>query len=64
MDKAEKSKALTALRHMLDSRAALDEQISRHVQDLRGNGVTWSELGIAVGTTRQAAQIRWGKKKK
>jgi hypothetical protein len=63
MDKAEKARALTALRQMLDSRAALDVRISRHVRDLRGRGATWTEIGEAVGTTRQAAQIRWGKKK-
>ena len=63
MDKGENARALTTLRQMLDSRAALDERISRHVRDLRGRGATWTEIGEAVGTTRQAAQIRWGKKK-
>ncbi len=63
MDKAEKARALAGLRQMLDSRAELDERIARQVRDLRGQGVTWTELGKAVGTTRQAAQIRWGKKK-
>lgn len=63
MDKAEKARALAALRELLDSRAALDEKITRQVRDLRGGGATWNEIGKAVGTTRQAAQIRWGKKK-
>ena len=47
---------------MLDSRAGLDGKISRHVRDLRGRGATWTEIGDAVGTTQQAAQIRWEKK--
>jgi hypothetical protein len=63
VDKAEKARALTTLAQLLDSRAALDQKITRQVHDLREQGVTWTELGKAVGTTRQAAQIRWGKKK-
>ncbi len=42
-------------------RAEVDDAIGRAVADQRARGVSWRMIGIAAGTTAQAAQMRWGK---
>lgn len=43
-------------------RADLDDAILDAVRGLRRCGFTWASIGEALGTTRQAAQLRWGSK--
>lgn len=37
-----------------------DELLDQFVDDARGQGLSWSEIGCALGTTKQAAQQRFG----
>lgn len=47
---------LTRLRALVDQVAAA---LSVAVAGLRSNGHTWSSIGEATGTTRQAAIMKW-----
>jgi hypothetical protein len=38
---------------------AAQERLDGKVRQARNNGVTWSQIGHVLGTTRQAAQIRF-----
>jgi hypothetical protein len=40
--------------------ADFQNAITEAVRGLRDSGCTWDDIGRAVGTTRQAAQMRWG----
>ncbi len=42
-------------------RASFEAAEAEIVQDARRAGVTWEGVGQALGTTRQAAQMRFGK---
>lgn len=48
------------LRQLVELERVLAECIRRAVHGLRRNGVTWQEVGEVLGTSRQAAQQRWG----
>lgn len=48
-----------SLRELVELHGALDEAIVEAVAGLRDAGVTWQEIGDWVGTTRQAAIMRW-----
>lgn len=48
---------LTAL---LELRELVDVAILEAIRGLRNSGSTWQEIGDAVGTTRQAAIMRYG----
>jgi hypothetical protein len=37
----------------------VEETLKQHVQQLRGRGVTWTQIGEALGTSRQAAWERF-----
>ena len=37
----------------------VEETLKQHVQQLRGRGVTWTQIGEALGVTRQAAWERF-----
>jgi len=50
------------LAELLAVRDAVDEAITRAVAGLRAAGRSWGEIAHATGTTRQAAQQRWGVK--
>ena len=51
---------LTAL---LETARALDALIREAVVEQRQNyGTSWTAIGRAAGTTRQAAQQRWGQR--
>lgn len=39
---------------------ALAEEVPVQIGIARGEGATWEQVGKAVGTTRQAAQMRYG----
>ena len=49
-----------ALTDMLALSTVLDEAITEAVLGLRAHGYSWAEIGQRLGTTRQAAQQRWG----
>lgn len=51
------------LADMLALRDAFDEAVADavHLQRSR-HGRSWADIATATGTTRQAAQMRWGKK--
>jgi hypothetical protein len=38
----------------------LDQALSKAVAGLRSFGYSWAEIAARLGTTRQAAQQRWG----
>ncbi|MGH3611158.1 MAG: hypothetical protein ACRDRK_00755 [Pseudonocardia sp.] len=40
--------------------AQVDTAISTAVAGLRHHGYSWADIGARLGTTRQAAQQRWG----
>ncbi|HET9656279.1 MAG TPA: sigma factor-like helix-turn-helix DNA-binding protein [Kineosporiaceae bacterium] len=39
----------------------LEEANQQAVTGLRGFGYSWTEIAAQLGTTRQAAQQRWGR---
>lgn len=47
---------------LLKLRDELDEAILEAVRGLRAGGTSWQDIGDAVGTTRQAAIMRWNPK--
>lgn len=49
---------------LMELREHTDDAILCAVRGLRESGHTWQQIGDAVGTTRQAALMRWGKKVK
>ena len=49
-----------ALTLILGLSAEIDTAISQAVTGLRAFGYSWAEIGSRLGTTRQAAQQRWG----
>jgi DNA-binding GntR family transcriptional regulator len=48
------------LRQLLQLREVLEEAIVDAVRGLREAEITWEDIGKAAGSTRQAAQSRWG----
>ena len=50
------------LRQLLALRDAVDQAVLAAVTGLRHSGATWQDIGDAIGTTRQAALMRWAKK--
>jgi len=51
-----------ALRDLVLLRQQLDDAILQAVAGLRDSGFTWQEIGDELGTTRQAAIMRWSRK--
>jgi len=47
---------------LLGMRHDLDNAIAEAVKGQRRRGVSWAYIASASGTTRQAAQMRWGRK--
>ncbi len=47
------------LAEMVALRADVDEAIQGAVLGMRSRGVSWSDIGRAVGMTRQSAHERW-----
>lgn len=45
---------------LLELRHDLDAAISQAVNGQRSRGASWAYIALAAGTTRQAAQQRWG----
>ena len=50
-----------SLRLITHESTVLDAELRRTVRTLRQDGCPWSVIGDALGTTRQAAQMRYGK---
>ena len=51
---------IDALEAMTDLSEEIDDAIGQAVTGLRGFGYSWADIGTRLGTTRQAAQQRWG----
>jgi hypothetical protein len=51
---------LVALRALARAQSHWDVFIAQAVEDCRGQGLSWSEIAVALGVTRQAAQKRFG----
>lgn len=49
------------LAEMIGLRAELDRAIDQAAAMVKASGYSWAEIGSATGTTRQAAQQRWGR---
>lgn len=49
------------LRAVLDYAAAAHAMVARQVEHARSMGTTWQEIADVLGTTRQAAQQRYGR---
>ncbi len=45
---------------LLELREVVEEAIAEAVRGQRGNGFSWAEIARGLGTTRQAAQQRFG----
>jgi hypothetical protein len=52
---------IEALTELVAVRDNLEEAIAVAVQGLRTFGYSWADIGRVVGTTKQAAQQRYGK---
>jgi hypothetical protein len=52
------------LERMVEVRALFDEAIGEAVDGLRAADFSWREVGEALGTTRQAAQITYGRRRR
>jgi hypothetical protein len=52
---------IEALTGLVQLRDELDAAIVDAVHGLHGNPYSWTEIGRALGITRQAAQMRFGK---
>ena len=48
---------------LADLRRALNTGLAQYVQDARANEFSWERIALALGTTPQAAQQRYGKAK-
>lgn len=46
---------------LLDLQSTLDESIRVAIAGMRERGMSWAYIAAATGTTRQAAQMRYGK---
>jgi hypothetical protein len=50
---------LDRLSRLADMREGLDADIAQAVSELRGRGVSWGDVGRALGVTRQSARQRY-----
>lgn len=50
------------LHELLLLRDAVDQAVLEAVAGLRRSGATWQDIGDSIGTTRQAAIMRWSKR--
>lgn len=48
------------LAELVDVGRALDEAVTEAVAGQRANGFSWSQIGAALGISRQAAWVRYG----
>lgn len=49
------------LAEMVAVRDEMDEAIAAAVAGMRGHGASWAYIAAGLGTTRQAAQMRFGR---
>ena len=49
------------LNEMLTVQGELDRAVARAVQGQREMGRSWAYIGVGLGVTRQAAQMKYGK---
>ena len=49
------------LAELVGMQAVLDDAVQEAVDGMRARGESWAYIGRALGTTRQAAQMRYGK---
>lgn len=52
---------IEALAGLAALQADLDDAMRAAVADLRAAGFSWADIGRQLGTTRQAAQMRFGR---
>lgn len=50
------------LRDLAELRKATEELIRQEVADMRYDGMSWAKIGEALGTSKQAAQRKYGSK--
>lgn len=50
------------LAQLLSLQEVLEQAIQDGVDGIRSRGMSWAYIAQATGTTRQAAQMRWGKR--
>lgn len=61
LDKAQAATTLDQLIELAEARTSIDAAIGNLVATARHDGVSWSEIGAMLGTTKQAAQQRYGR---
>jgi hypothetical protein len=55
--------SLRRLRDVAQKRAAVDAEITLAVEQARSANRSWSEIGLMLGVTKQAAQRKYGHSK-
>lgn len=53
----------TDLMDAIEIMREMDAMIGRAVREMKSAGFSWADIATYTGTTRQAAQQRWGKAK-
>lgn len=46
---------------IVDAQAVLEQMQADAVEIARGDGISWAMIGFALGTSKQAAQQKYGK---
>ena len=54
--------SLAELAEVAGRRNATEQRTAELVAAARADGATWQQIGQALGVTRQAAQMRYGRK--
>jgi hypothetical protein len=52
---------IESLTHLISLADDINGAIQQAVNGLRAAGYSWTDIGTRLGTTRQAAQQRWGR---
>jgi hypothetical protein len=59
-DRWREGASLQRLDELVGRRAAIDEEIADAVATARAEGHSWNSIGLMLGTSKQAAQQRFG----
>ena len=54
------TRALRAIARLADRRAEIEDELIETVREARRAGRSWSEIGVMLGVSKQAAQRKYG----